>query len=251
MPALALCLAAQALGLGPHAVGPLLLAAGWAARGVVAIGHLFSSAPGAAVTMSSAPPIALALSYLGIVFGCLWRGRLRWIGVPLAFAVALWPRPAPPAGWISSDGGDAAVVASGEVVALKPLTRLYATQTWAQRRNLRLPARPEAAVNALFDCDRSACAPRPFTHPAIAAWWTRRMPKPERLATLCERADILVLRADAPTPPACRGVMVLRRSAFELGGAAEIYPAAGGGWRLVWSQPLRGSRPWSLSDSAG
>jgi competence protein ComEC len=251
MPALALCLAAQALGLGSHEVGPLLLAAGWAARGVVAIGHVFSSAPGAAVTMSSAPTIALALSYLGIVFGCLWRGRLRWIGVPLAFAVALWPRPAPPAGWISNDGGDAAVVANGEVVALKPLTRLYGTQTWAQRRNLRLPAQPEAAVDALFDCDRNACAPHPFTHPAIAAWWTRRMPKPERLARLCERADILILRADAPTPPACRGVMVLRRSAFELGGAAEVYPAAGGGWRLVWAQPLRGSRPWSLSDSAG
>ena len=200
MPALALCLAAQALGLGHQHVAPLLMAAGWAARGVISIGHIFSSAPGAAVTMSSAPPIALALSYLGIVFGCLWKGRLRWIGVPLAMAVALWPRPAPPAGWISSDGGDAAVVAGGEAVALKPLTRLYATQAWAQRRNLKLPLQPEVAVNALFDCDRSACAPRAFTHPAIAAWWTKREPKPGRSAALCEQADFLILRADAALP---------------------------------------------------
>jgi competence protein ComEC len=153
-------------------------------------------------------------------------------------------------GWISNDGGDAAVVAGGEVVALKPLTRLYATQTWAQRRNLHLPAEPEAAVNALFDCDHSACAPHAFTRPAIAAWWTKREPKPDRLAQLCERADILILRADADLPAACDGVRVLRRASFARGGAAEIYPAPGG-WRLVWSQPLRGVRPWTLSDSAG
>ncbi|MGH7023056.1 MAG: ComEC/Rec2 family competence protein [Caulobacteraceae bacterium] len=248
MPTLALCLAAQAVGLDASQAGPLFWAAGWAARGVIAIGHIFSSAPGAAVTMSSAPPIALAVSYVGIVFACLWRGHLRWIGVPMAAAVALWPRPAPPAAWIANDGGDAAIVVNHEVVALKPRTRLYATQTWAQRRDLRLPAEPEAALNALYDCDRLACAPRPRTRPAIAAWWTKRVPKPERLARLCENADILILRADTFLPPECDGVRVLGRAAFERGGAVEIFPQ-GAGWRLVWSQPLRGQRPWTLSDS--
>src|SRR5258708_38982520 len=119
-------------------------------------------------------------------------------------AVALWRRPAPRVAWMSSDGGDAAVVVNGEVVALKPQTRIYATQAWAQRRGLRLPAEPDAAVRALFDCDRSACAPRPDAHPAIAAWRTKRAPKPERLATLCEHADILMLRATTEVPWACR-----------------------------------------------
>jgi competence protein ComEC len=249
MPALALCLAAQTLGLGHEQLGPLFWVAGWTARGVIAIGHVFSNAPGAAVTMASAPPIALAISYVGIVFACLWRGRLRWIGLPMAAAVALWPRPAPPAAWISSDGGDAAVVVGGEAVALKPTTRLYATQTWAQRRNLRLPAEPQAALNALYDCDRSACAPHAYTRPAIAAWWTKREPRPGRLAELCERADILIMRADAALPPQCDDVRVLRRAAFERGGAAEIYPSVSG-WRFVWSQPQRGLRPWTISDSA-
>ena len=149
---------------------------------------------------------------------------------------------APPAAWISSDGGDAAIVASREVVALKPTTRLYATQTWAQRRDLRLPAQPQAALNALFDCDHSACKPHAFTHPAIAAWWTKREPKPERLADLCKGADILILRAETPLPGTCRGVRVLGRAAFARGGAVEIFPQ-GAGWRLVWSQPLRGERP--------
>lgn len=248
MPLLALCLAAQSLGFGAEQLGPLYWAAGWASRSVISIGHLFSGAPGAAVTMASAPPLALAISYVGIVFACLWRGVLRWIGLPMAFAVALWPRPAPPAAWISNDGSDAAIVTGSVAVALKPSSHLYAVQTWAQRRNLTLPADPQAALAGLYDCDRSACAPRPGMKPAIAAWWTKRVPKPERLARLCKDADFLILRAATPLPLACRDVRILGRSVFEREGAAEIFPN-GPGWRIEWSQPLRGDRPWSVSDS--
>ena len=250
MPALALCLLVQAMGLGPDQVAPLFWLAGWGARSVIAIGQFFSTAPGAAIAMASAPTLALAVSYIGIIFACLWRGHLRWIGVPMAAAVALWPRPTPPVAWMSGDGGDAALVVNGEVVALKPQTRLYATQAWAQRHAWRLPAEPDAAVRALFDCDRSACAPHVDTRPAIAAWWTKREPKTDRLATLCDHAEILIIRASTPLPGACRGVRVFGREAFRRGGAAEIYPASSG-WRVVWSQPLRGERPWTLSGSAG
>jgi competence protein ComEC len=250
MPSLALCLLAQGLGLA-HAMAPLFWLAGWAARSVVWLGHIFSSAPGAAVSMASAPQIALALSYVGIIFACLWRGRLRWIGLPMAAAVALWPRPEPPAAWIAADGGDAAIVANGQMVAMKPGTRAYATGLWAQRRNLFVPTDPASAQRALFDCNRTACAPTPQAHPAIAAWWTKRVPKPERLAALCAKADILILRATTSLPGACRDVVVLGRAAFDRGGAAEVFPTRTGGWRLVWSQPIRGRRPWTVSDSAG
>jgi competence protein ComEC len=250
MPALALCLAAQAIGLGADLVAPLYWAAGWAARSVISIGHLFSGAPGAAITMSSAPELALAVSYLGIVFACLWRGWLRWIGIPMAFAVALWPRPAPPAAWIANDGSDAAIVIGDEAVALKPISHVYAVQTWAQRRNLRLPTDGETALAGLYDCNRLACAPRVGLHPMIAAWWTKRKPNPERLAELCQGADILILRAETPLPESCSGVRVLGRAAFERSGAAEIYPS-GRDWRIIWAQPIRGERPWTVSDSGG
>ena len=62
--------------------------------------------PGAAMTLPIAPQVALAISYLGIVFACLWKGQLRWIGVPMAAAVAVWPRPSPPMAWIAADGND-------------------------------------------------------------------------------------------------------------------------------------------------
>jgi len=245
MPALALSLLAQAAGLGPGAAAPVLWVAGWAARAVITIGHTFAVAPGASMSLSSAPLIALALSYLGIVFACLWRGRLRWIGVPLSAAVALWPRPAPPVAWIAADGDDAAVVRAGQEIALRPGMRAYATQLWAQRRGFTLPAEPEAAQRALFDCDRRACLPEGAYRPALAAWWTKRKPSAERLDALCSGADIVILRAAVPVPRSCGGAIVLDRAAFDLGGSAEIFARPGGGWRIAWAQPRRGDRPWT------
>ena len=245
MPALALSTVLEAVGLSDAAVHGPLIVAGWAARSIVWLAHLFATAPGAAVNLSSAPDPALAVSYLGIVFLCLWRGRLRWLGLPLAFAVALWPRPAPPLAWLASDGGDAAVVAQGQAIVLKPGQRAYATGLWAQRRGLTLPNDPVAALTPRFDCDRSGCAPLPGQSPAISAWWTRRKPKPERLAPLCAHADILLLKADVPAPSDCGRAIVLRPADFDRGGAAEVFAARGGGYRFVWAQPLRGDRPWT------
>src|ERR1700734_3167960 len=107
MPALAVALLLELVGRGLAA--PALFVAGWAAKSVIALGHLFATAPGAGGAASAAPEIALAVSYLGILFICLWRGHLRWIGLPLAAAVAFWPRPPAPVIWVASDGADAAL----------------------------------------------------------------------------------------------------------------------------------------------
>jgi len=246
MPALALGVAAEALGLGHAFTDPPLFVAGWGAKAVVGLAQIFAHAPHSGLTYSSAPFPALAISYLGIVFACLWRGRLRFIGIPLAAAVVLWPRPVAPVAWIASDGDDAAIVAKGVEVPLKPGVRAYATELWAQRRGLRLPADPATAQAALFDCDRNHCLPKAGASPAIAAWWTRRQPKAGQLDELCRGADIVVLRADLPTPLSCPGALILGPDDFARDGAAEVY-AAPKGWRLEWAQPLRGSRPWTIN----
>jgi competence protein ComEC len=251
MPALTLSVLLQSLG-APHAlVAPFLFTAGWAARGIVWLGHIFANARGASFTVSSAPTVALALSYVGIVFACLWRGPLRWIGVPMAAAVALWPRPAAPVAWIASDGDDAAVVVHGQAVALKPAQRLYAVQTWAQRRGLSLPVDPAAAQAAVADCSRSGCAPSPALRPAIAAWWTVRKPKPGVLDDVCRNADIMIFtRATFTLPSACRPTIVLGPADFAQGGAAEIFHDKAG-LRVVWSAPMRGRRPWTAPVDGG
>ena len=244
MPAVAISAIGELLGLSPNLLAAPLWLAGQAARAIVALAHLFANAPGASFTIPSAPTIALAISYLGIVFACLWRGRLRWIGAPLAAAVALWPRPAPPVAWIASDGNDAAVVIQGQEVALKPDKRAYATQLWAQRRGFTLPLDAAAAQSAAFDCDRKHCAPINGTRPALSTWWSTRPPKSEQADALCTGAEIVVVRASFEPPASCAKAIVLGPRDFAQSGAAEVF-ADPRGWRIVWSQPLRGQRPWT------
>jgi competence protein ComEC len=249
MPALAIGAIGEGLGLGPMLTTPPLFVAGWGAKAIVWLAHLFGSGPGASIAVTSAPFPALAISTFGILLACLWRGRLRWVGVPLALAVAIWPRPAPPVAWIASDGDDAAVAMDGQVVALKPGKRAYAIQLWAQAHRLALPADPDAAQARAFDCDRSGCQPISDLRPALASWWSRRSPAPERLAALCARADILVTRAPV-TRDDCPGPLILGPEAFAQGGAADIYPMKSG-WKVVWARPLRGWRPWSTPSGSG
>jgi competence protein ComEC len=234
MPALAIGAIGEGLGAGPALTAAPLFVAGWGARAIVWLAHLFGSGPGATIAMTSAPAPALAVSTFGILIACLWRGRLRWVGVPLALAVALWPRPAAPVAWIASDGDDATIALNGQAVALKPGKRAYAIQLWAQAHRLALPADPDAAQAKAFDCDRSGCAPLGAARPALATWWSTRPPKPDRLTALCARADILVTRSPVSSSE-CRTPLVLGPDAFARGGAADIH-ASPGGWR-PWSAP--------------
>ncbi|HEX4180799.1 MAG TPA: ComEC/Rec2 family competence protein [Caulobacteraceae bacterium] len=244
MPAVALAALGELLNVNPIWLGGPLWVAGWAARSIVALGHFFAHAPGASFTVPSAPTIALAISYIGIVFACLWRGRLRWIGVPMAAAVAVWPRPAPPVAWVAADADDAAIVVNGEEIALKPDKRAYQTQLWAQRRGFSLPDDAAAAQKAAFDCDRKHCSPIGGAQPALGAWWSTRPPKPEQADALCMGAQIVVVRAAIDRPPACAHALVLGVNDFAKGGAAEIFRSPGG-WRVEWAQPIRGRRPWT------
>jgi competence protein ComEC len=246
MPALVVAGIGEALGVAPGWLGPPLAVAGWSGQAILAIAHTFAHAPGASHTFASAPPIALLVSFLGIIFACLWKGRLRWAAAPLALAVLVWPRAAAPAGWIAADGGNAAVAVDGRAIVLKPGVRKFASDAWTVHRGLIAPFDPDAEVALAFDCNRTRCLPHTGVTPAMGAWWTKRPPRPEVLDDLCRASAILILKAQVPTPPSCDGVLVLRPTDFARGGSAEIYPAdPGEGWRLDWSSDWRGARPWT------
>ena len=244
MPALAVTMIGEALGLGRAMLTPGLAVSGWAARGILEIAHACATAPGAAMGASSAPPIAMLIAFLGILFACLWKGHLRWIGLPLAAAVLVWPRPPAPLVWIANDADDAAVSFKGAIVTLKPGARAYATQLWASRRGLTTPKDPAVARDALFDCDRRGCAPKAGTRPAIGAWWSKVSPPEGRLEDICSRSEVVIIRYGFDAPAACVGRIVLHGEDLRRGGAAEIY-ANGSRWRIDWAQPIRGDRPWS------
>ena len=236
MPFLAVGTLLEPFGLG----GPFLAVAGWGIDAMVSIANGFAAAHGAQRIVASAPPQVLVVAFLGLMILCLWRGRLRWIGAPLALAVALWPRPAPPDAWIAADGATAAVRSGDAAVLLRTDAKRFGAELWARRRGL------TPATWSLYACDKRTCAPALGAPVRLSIAWSRKTPDAETLSGLCVRSEVVVVRAAAPerTPPLCADTVLLTAEDFERGGAAELYRRPDG-WRIVWAQPLRGDRPWS------
>ncbi len=248
MPALALGAVLEPLGLG----APFLWVAGRGVDAMLAIGHWTAGLPGAVRTVASAPEYVLPIAFLGVLFLCLWKGRLRWVGLPFACAVLLWPRAETPTLWIGDAGTNAAWSDDGRAVVMRPGVREFAVDLWSRRRGLELTPRPEER----WACQRSGCSPMDGAVP-VALWWSRRAPTADQLAGLCRAAEVVSVRAEVVVlPAACTERLVLDGVDFSRGGAVELWRREGG-WRALWTADVRGDRPWSrigdpdVSDTGG
>lgn len=239
MPGLALGAALTRFGLGQ---APLEVA-GWSIGLMTQIAALAAAAPAAQLIVPSAPDWVLPVSFLGLLFACLWRGPLRWAGAPLACAILWAPRPPAPDVWISADGAAVAVREGRQAVLLRPDVKLFGAELWARRRGL-TPLETEAERDARFACDHWSCEPTVSAPVRLGAAWNLRRPlKAGRLEELCAASEVVVLRNDF-RPEACAAPLVLTGRDFAAGGSAELY-RQGAGWRIVWAQDLRGRRPWT------
>lgn len=239
MPGLALGAALTPLGLGQ---APLEVA-GWSIGLMNQIAAWAAAAPAAQIVVPSAPDWVLPVSFLGLLFVCLWKGALRWAGLPLALAILWAPRPPAPDVWISADGSAVAVREGREAVLLRPDVKLFGAELWSRRRGL-TPLISEEERDRRFACDAWSCAPNAGAPVRLAAAWNLKRPlKAGRLEELCAGADVVVLR-NAFRPEACAASLVLTGEDFAKGGSVELY-RAGAGWRIVWAQDLRGRRPWT------
>ena len=241
MPALALGAVLEPLGLG----APFL----WlAARGIeimLAVGQWVAGLPGAVRTVASAPSMALPIAFVGVLFCCLWRGPLRWLGLPLAVAVLVWPRPAPPDLWIGDGGTQAAFVGAGQAIVMRPGVRQFAVDVWSRRRGLAAVERPVEG----WACARTLC--RPETAGPLALWWGAKAPSGEDMDAMCRSAEVVSVRPVVGSLPAsCKGRLVLDGRDYARGGAVELKQDAEGRWRSLWTAQVRGERPWSRYGSA-
>ncbi len=237
MPALALGALLEPIGLG----GPFLWVAGLGVELMLAIGTWTAGLPGAVRTIASAPDYVLPIAFLGVLFMCLWQGRLRWLGLPLACAVLIWPRAPTPTVWIGDGGTNAAFSVEGKAVVVRPGVRQFAADLWSRRRGLALEPRPEEG----WVCARSSCAPVSAISGPVALWWGKRDPDAEALAALCTSAPLVSVRAVVgELPPTCKDRLVLDGIDYARGGSVELWRTPDG-WRAVWAADLRGDRPWS------
>lgn len=239
MPALALGALLEPIGLG----APFL----WlAARGIdvmLAIGAWVANLPGAVRTIASAPDVVLPIAFIGVLICCLWRGPLRWLGLPLACAVLIWPRAPTPDLWIGDSGLQAAFVQDRQAMVVRPGVRQFAVDVWTRRRGLEAVERPVDG----WTCGRFSCAPE--TSGPVALWWGKRAPTAEQLTALCRAAQVVSVRTvAADLPVSCEGRLVLDGLDYARGGAVELKregPAAANRWRALWVSDVRGDRPWS------
>ncbi|WP_420469535.1 ComEC/Rec2 family competence protein [Brevundimonas sp. FT23042] len=252
MPMLALGALLEPVGLG----APFLWLASRGIEAMLLVGERVAALPGAVQTIASAPGAALPTAFLGVLFCCLWRGSLRWLGLPLACAVLIWPRPAPPDLWIGDGGLQAAWVEDGRATVVRPGVRQFAVDVWTRRRGLAAVERPAEG----WTCGRFSCAPD--ASGAVALWWGRRAPTDKQLDGLCRSASVVSVRTVVTAlPPSCVGKLVLDGLDYARGGAVELKregPAAANRWRALWVSDVRGERPWSrygdaatVSDSGG
>jgi len=234
MPSLAVGALMEAFGWG----GPVLWLAGESIGWMMAIGRFTAGLPGAVATIASAPAIALPVAFVGILFLCLWRGRLRWLGLPFACAVLLWPRAEPPDVWIGAEGTNLAVRVGNEAWLARPRVRLFAAEIWSRRRGVTL-----VDEGAERGCRRSWCV-MTVAGETWAVWFGRAAPSAEQVVEMCQGATGLVVRpALAEAPDACSTALVLDGRDFQRG-SVELW-RQGGGWRGVWAQDVRGRRPWT------
>ncbi|MBX9707760.1 MAG: ComEC family competence protein [Caulobacteraceae bacterium] len=248
MPMLALGAALEPLGLG----APFLWVAGKGVDAMLAVGHWTAGLPGAVVTVASAPDFVLPIAFLGVLFVCLWKGRLRWLGLPFACAVLLWPRVETPTLWIGDAGTHAAWSEGGRAMVVRPGVREFAADLWSRRRGLELTPRPAEG----WACQRTACAPTDGAAP-VALWWGKREPDAVQLDELCRAAEVVSVRAVVNAlPPSCAERLVLDGVDFARGGSVELWRGEDG-WRALWAADVRGDRPWSrigdpdVSDTGG
>lgn len=238
MPALALGALLEPIGLG----APFLWIAGKGIDLMLAIGHWTADLPGAVKTVASAPDFVLPIAFIGILVVCLWQGRLRWLGLPLAAAVLVWPRAPTPDLWIGDGGTNAAFHQGGQAVVVRPGVREFAVELWSRRRGLEMTPRPDEG----WVCSRFACSPETAASSPVALWWGRRAPSAEALAGLCRSASVVSSRAVLASLPAeCRGRLVLDGVDFARGGAVELWRDGPTGWRATWTSDVRGGRPWT------
>jgi len=199
--------------------------------------------PGAVIDWSSAPNYVLAISTAGILWTCLIRGRLRWIGVIAALSILYWPRVAPPDVWIDPEGGNAAVRTASGAYVLRPKVRQYGFQEWAHHYGIKILDTP--ARDSDYECTGFACYPLPSAKRRIGFWFSRKPPKDLSLQTLCLNSDLIVMRNDELNwPDTCKGVNHITAPDLDRLGAMELTRTAKG-WSIIAAQPLRGHRYWS------
>ena len=213
---------------------------GWGIAAVVAVAKTVSSWPSAVLLVPAMPAAFLALATCGGLWLCLWRGRLRVLGViPILAAVLTGARGRPPDILTGLDPGAIAVrLADG--LAIAPGTRRFTREYWLRSAGFGEPAPwPDgrAATSSALACDGIGCFLRRGPNSVAIALDRAALMEDCHKATLLI-ASVRVARKRCRTPGTLIDLRQRRRE-----GALAIWLEPDGP-RVLSARQVRGERPW-------
>ncbi|RME67684.1 MAG: ComEC/Rec2 family competence protein, partial [Alphaproteobacteria bacterium] len=211
-----------------------------------------AAAPGAVLILPTPPFASLLLFVAGGLWLCLWRTRLRLLGLAVIAAAAM------PILWAKTP--DMLVADSGQPVAVRGEDgrlllssrggQRFVRESWLRREGARQARRwmDDLAWQARHQaiCDALGCALRLGPAGDRLAWRLALPADAAAFAEDCRHADILVTAL--PAPKACPAPMLIidaARLAHE-GGHAVYFTMKDGtpGLRVETVAAARGRRPW-------
>lgn len=201
MPAIIMAMLLMPLGLQDWAYVPLQ----WGTHVMLQISSYMSHLPIATLRLYALSQPGLLLATLGLLWLCLWRGRLRYLGIPmLVIALATITQHRPVDVYISAEATQVLVrLPDGQYTALKGTTRAYAVQTWLQ-------AEGQGDIVKLKEsgipCDNATCTYEKNGHRLIML---TRPSDDAALDAACRAAPDILIAARYLKPTRCPGPQIL------------------------------------------
>ncbi|MGF1627227.1 MAG: ComEC/Rec2 family competence protein [Alphaproteobacteria bacterium] len=241
MPLLAIGCLAALFGIGEVGFVP----AGWGIDALRLVAHEIAGWPGAVFRAPLAPEWTMAMAVAGGLWLCLWRSRMRWIGLaPAMVGLSAMALARPPDIVVSGFGTPFAVLSRPEGQLQVPSLRrdLFTTTSWARLAGLdpegALVPLPPVGEGGALRCDGFGCIATTLSGARIAL--SRRM---DALDDDCRGADLVVQLF--PGGEACpTGVPTIRYLDLVIDGAHLLYVGADGAIGIATVGADRGHRPW-------
>lgn len=218
---------------------PFITAAGWGTECLMAISRTVGAWPLAQIHVPAMPDWALLLIMMGLLWLCLMRHRLRYMGCVLILLGALYPLvTSQPSLLVLDDGRQwAARLADGRWAVADLDRESFAVTQWRQR--LGFPEMVEATsapTDSGLVCDVSGCIYKKSGR--LVALPNTPLVLPED----CRMANVVISPAMIRN---CAAPHVIDDHALWQGGAHEVTIADDGGIGIASVRPRRALRPWS------
>ncbi|MHB1204209.1 MAG: ComEC/Rec2 family competence protein [Rhodospirillaceae bacterium] len=225
---------------------------GWAVRvmgqGVTLLDNLarwVATWPGAQVHIPPMTSAAMVAAAAGVIFLCLWKGRLRWLGLlPVAIAMTQPFLTSVPDVLVDDSGRVVAVSDTHGHLAIRPSRAgRFVREVWGERYGVsemawpRLGKKEEAAANdgLGLSCDGAGCV---FSRAGKRVWIAA---KPEARAQGCDQFDLVI--AQAGSLGSCGKAVVIDPPKLKQNGAHAVWLTQDG-VRLRTVSDANGRRVW-------